>query len=540
MLIESLDINKIFQNACDSEEIQPQDYTFLNEYHIYQPLRMVRAMADYTKHKYSKHDKQYNDINILNLVSFKPHRVLLQEIAVQFTVYAKINNMDINDRNVYILAIYRSIILSVKPFIASDLEFNKMYENEYSRIKQIYTASFVLENFPKLVKSIVKMQEKKIINEDVNPIELSREIKISKEYNIAIRESIREYTKDKIFEFISTTHSTLMGSNKHTFPLKLRILAPTKERKTLFLVGGPGSGKTSYVKQLKGHSEDISDYVEISTDSYKELLMPPPSVPKLMLGYSQLVQTEASFIKNQALKLAVEKGMHILIDQVSFSRQVLEDEKLQKGIIKVIVMSAQISVALERNQTRGIGGGRFEDTWGILNKHKNTVIEVIENISLLLSVGYKDATVKFQDNSSNDHQNLVEFMEINCTQKKVTIKNNDLLTQFFKNKFLVIPQISTNKLDRLQEICYEKKDEELESAVKEEINNFFDKVRKHGGVVIERVSNVITPKYYAITANVPLLKSSAYELPSAKLETSNAQSKQCKKKHYHPYLSSAN
>lgn len=517
MLVESLDINKIFQNTDNSDEIQPQDYTFLHEHHIYQSVTMVKAILNYTKHKYLDTNKQHhNDIDVLNLVSFKPYRILLQEIAAQFTVYAAINKIDTNDRNVYILAIYRSIILSTEPLISSKNEFSKLYNDRYNKIKKTYAASFVLKKFSKLLRNIIVMQEQGIINKNVDPIELSREIIISKKYNNTIRKDIREYTKNKIFEFIKTTHTTLMSN---TYPsLKLRISTPIKERNTLFVVGGPGSGKTSYVNQLKKTLEDISDYVEISTDSYKELLMSPPSVPKLMLGYSQLVQPEASFIKGQALKLAVEESMNILIDQVSFSRHILEEQKLQKGIIRVIVMSAQISVALERNNTRGIGGGRFEDTYGILNKHKNTVIEVIENIGLLLTAEYKDAKIIFQDNSSNNHQNIREFMEINCTQKKVIIKNRELLKQFFKNKFLYIPQKITDILDQTI-IYYEKTDKELIKAVDEELRNFFKKVFKFGGQVKKIVrskrktyaiesfsSTAITPSYSANVSSCPAFK----------------------------------
>ena len=170
---------------------------------------------------------------------------------------------------------------------------------------------------------------------------LAIEIIVSQEYNTTVRKDIRNYTKFKIFEFINSTRITPISD---THPLKLRISAPRKERNILFIVGGPA---------------------------------------------------QASFIKHQALKLAIKENMHILIDQVSFSKDILEEKNLQKGIIRVIVMSSEINTALERNQIRGIGGGCFEDTYGILNKHKNTVIEVVDNISILLTAKHKNATVIF-------------------------------------------------------------------------------------------------------------------------------------------------
>ena len=93
MYIESLGINKIFQNTRNSEALQPQDYSFLNKNNIYQSIKMVKAMLNYTQHFTTQ--KDYNDINnLVHLISFKPHRILLQEIATQFTVYAAIHKTD--------------------------------------------------------------------------------------------------------------------------------------------------------------------------------------------------------------------------------------------------------------------------------------------------------------------------------------------------------------------------------------------------------------------------------------------------------------
>ena len=507
MHIESLDINKIFQNTGNSEELQPKDYSFLNKNNIYQSIKMVKAMLNYTQHVQAT-QKDHNEVNnLLHLVSFKPHRILLQEIAIQFTVYAAIHKIDKNDRDVYILTIYRNIILSMEPLISSHNEFCELYNDKYRKIKQKYTAPGAYENFPELL-NIKKICEKVMVNcKGLSPTKLAIGIIVSQEYNTTVRKDIRNYTKFKIFEFINSTRITPVSD---THPLKLRISAPIKERNILFIVGGPGSGKTSYSKQLKQNLENlIGNFVEINTDSYKHLLMPPPLTPKLMLGYSQLIQTEASFIKYQALKLAIKENMHILIDQVSFSKDILEEKKLQKGIIRVIVMSSKINTALERNQIRGIGGGRFEDTYGILNKHKNTVIEVVNNISILLTAKYKNATVIFQDNSSLNHQEPRVFMEINCTKKQIIIKNEDLLKQFFKNKFLYIPPNTTDTLDQTI-VHYEKTDKELIEAVDEELFNFIKKVRSLGGTVIQAsgsVSNTITSRYSTIISTCPSSKS---------------------------------
>ena len=518
MHIESLDINKIFQNTGNSEELQPQDYTFLNENNIYQSITMVKTMLNYTKYKYwnstqnfNVNSKEHNDIdNLLNLVSFKPDRILLQEIAAQFTVYAAVNKIDTNDRNVYILAIYRSILLSIEPLITKSNEFYELYNDKYRKLIIKYTCSVVQKKFPKLLQNIKEMFKQGTSNySDITPTRLAIEIIVSRKYNDTIRKDIREYAKYKIFEFIKSTHITLMNDS-NILPIKLRIASTISERNTLFLVGGPGSGKTSYSKKVKQELEHIGNYVEINTDSYKNLLMPTPLIRKLMLGYSQLVQTEASFIKRQALELAIKENMHMLIDQVSFSKDILEEQKLQRGIIKVIVMSTDINRALERNQIRGIGVGRFEDTYGILNKHKNTVIEVLNNIDLLLTAEYKDAKVKFKDNSNVNHENPSEFMEINCTKKQVIIKNLSLLKQFFKNKFLYIPINITDTLEQPM-IYYEKTEKKLIRTVDKELRKFYDKVYACGGTIkyaneTKSVSSTLTTIYSDIISTSPSLK----------------------------------
>ena len=100
-------------------------------------------------------------------------------------------------------------------------------------------------------------------------------------------------------------------------------------------------------------------------------------------------------------------------------------------------------------------------------------------------------------------------MEINCTKKQIIIKNEDLLKQFFKNKFLYIPTNTTDTLD--QTIAhYEKTDKELIEAVYEELFNFIKKVRSLGGTVIQSsgsVSNTITSRYSTIISTCPSFKS---------------------------------
>ena len=260
---------------------------------------------------------------------------------------------------------------------------------------------------------------------------LTIEIVASWHYNDKVRKSISKYVKFQIFSYIN-----LKNINR-------RIAADLGNRNTLFVAGGPGSGKARSVDMLL---EDIcqknqlqkNNFVIINTDSYKNLLMETPLTPTLMLAYSQLVQQEAAFIRRMALSLSRENNMHVLIDQVFMGEDILNDHT--KGPVYGTVVSTKVENALKRTIPRGINSGRFEDTIGILKNHKNMAIESIEiTKKLLCSDLYQRIIIQFIDNNCDTDAIPTTFMKIDFETKKVDILEMHHLRRFLKKKFIDVP-----------------------------------------------------------------------------------------------------
>jgi len=100
---------------------------------------------------------------------------------------------------------------------------------------------------------------------------------------------------------------------------RMQELAGIKKKQVLFLVGFPGSGKSTFIKKMKAKNPDF-DYVVISNDGVLE-----KKAAELGLDYNDAYD-KISFIDvlrpayEKELKRAIKHGRNIIIDDTNLKR----------------------------------------------------------------------------------------------------------------------------------------------------------------------------------------------------------------------------
>ncbi|AHE66866.1 zeta toxin family protein [Legionella oakridgensis] len=232
----------------------------------------------------------------------------------------------------------------------------------------------------------------------------------------------------------------------------LDIPAPT-ERLTLMVAGGQASGKGSSVTRIKRSVEEAGvewdNVVKINTDSYKSLLLEPGTVrPEL---YSQLAQEEASIIhqkiQGRLMQMAQQgKAPHVFIDQVFLGKDKIEFGLLNGGKVRGIIVSTDVTDAIERSYARGLEEGtkgRYEHTQGILRCHKLMCQQIPETLAKFVG---QEVSFLLVDNNVPRGEQAKDVMAINLRSGEIEIFSKVNLERFMAKAQININARSKDEL----------------------------------------------------------------------------------------------
>jgi hypothetical protein len=249
---------------------------------------------------------------------------------------------------------------------------------------------------------------------------------------------------------ISILVQNKIEENKRLTPLS--IPEPT-DRLTLMVAGGQASGKGSSVARIKLSAKQAGvewdNIVKINTDSYKSLLLEPGTVrPEL---YSQLAQEEASIIhqkiQGRLSQMAEEgKAPHVFVDQVFAGKDKIDFGLLNGGKVRGIIVSTEVSDAIERSYSRGVEDGergRYENTQGILRCHKLMTAQLP---GVLAQYNNRDVSFLLVDNNVPKGQQAQDVMSIDLLTGEIKIFSSEMLERFIKKEKININAKSQDTL----------------------------------------------------------------------------------------------
>ena len=347
----------------------------MNESHFFQSIHVsawsidtlsLLSDSDYVKlytifderHVYGSRDEIVatfgKDIDIQNYVFFRPERLLLHAIIVEYSCRVQCNNEIEMVDNVHQL--YKVGTRFYKQWLSN---LGEKFEQDFK------------SNFNK---------------ERINNIKVAYQI---------VSDTVSTISEKIIDNFLKKTNK--------------KILVPEpKNRVTGMLAGGQASGKGSSAilleKEMIKKGVNLINVVRINTDSYKPLVLKPGTVDKFK--YSQLAQPEASLIHRKVFerlyKLAEEgRAPHVLVDQVFVGEDKIKFAQLNGGTAMITVVSTDVISAVERSFARGMQCGRpelgrFEHTEGILSCHKRFAQQLPETLSKFVD---SDTKVNIIDNN---------------------------------------------------------------------------------------------------------------------------------------------
>ncbi len=402
--------NKSFVIAQNNEqvELKATDYTFLNPANVYQNPELILLMCE-ASGKFP-----------IDLVSFRPERVLLQVVAAFVSANIRYENEE--QRNEIILAQYEKM----KPLLNKvNVSFEEIRKNFIKQIIGKMDNPALKTIAEEAKRQVEKLKADKKFPSDGYQIDestLQAEIATSILYKTEI------YTKMKQFVAAEIANSSLTSKSL------------SSERIVLLLAGGNASGKgvchTMLLKQAKSVNVDNQDIVLINSDSYKNILVCPTK--KNCRVFSQIAHPEARVvIRQMAQDMADEKKAHLLVDQVKPTKKDFDYSTLG-CFISCIYVSTKVEDALKRSFARGEQKLRFEDTQGILRSHKMVVDEVVDRIKEQIAKDNKirQIRINFFDNNVPFGEPPIQFMEINLYENKVIIHNESMLEEFLKKKFI--------------------------------------------------------------------------------------------------------
>lgn len=368
------------------------------------------------------------------LVAFKPERIALHEAIVEVSTQ-----------------------LQLKDEAEMQAVVTLLLEEQQTKISE---AAKELEQLRGLIQEEVTKQVDALYNKETIPSSLENKI-IQDTYKQAIsknvsdkfgqyksdfneRDAIIALATDKIYtEHVTKRMSTIINEGIASLvekgAHKPMVPPDPNERMTFMVAGGPASGKGSSVVLLQMKAANLGldweNVAKLNTDSYKSMLLKPGSVNPYL--YSQLAQEEASLvsikIQNKLdLMASNKKAPHVFVDQVFLGDDKLTLAEKNGGKTRAIVVSTEVVTAVERSFARGeeLGQeGRYENTRGILNCHKEMTKQLVSNLAKHQD---QDIEVLFCDNNVGRGQKPVNFMKIDFKNKEIEIYNEKMLDRFLQ------------------------------------------------------------------------------------------------------------
>ena len=342
---------------------------------------------------------------LLELVSFKPSRILEHEIIIALTTTVKI--IDLNqDFNQKFALIKQAIKINEMDNIYSTyLDFAKTSNNQNIKLNDNYVPGNFVQNITlKEVKAMI------IANN------------LSNKY-------LRKIARNKVKEIIEL----------YVFQGYLSFLPEySPQNRITFTINGPiASGKSSFENVIKSHIYNNyhiawDEIVKINSDTYKFILsFNYKTRLDGMNIFSQLVHEEScmlqQMISERLMKKLQENAMapNVFFDKVFIHQDNINFALYGGGKLKGIIVSAPVEDALVRAQIRGDNTGRYEDSNSILTSHASISTKFInlldtykgEPISYLLfntkEVRKKIAEIDLENHTITicNHNDFIEFIE---------------------------------------------------------------------------------------------------------------------------------
>lgn len=425
-------------------EIQATDYTFLNPENIYQTPELIALMHEATGKP------------PIDLVSFKPERILFQVIAASISAYIQYPNEE--ERNRIILDQFKEMKNLSKQF---DTTYDDIKKQIDQALREGTDNKILSEIISEAKNQVSKLKEAEKFPSDYCQISenaLIMEIAASAYYKQKIYPEMRKMVKEKI------EASSLPKKNKNT------------ERAVLLLAGGSASGKgTSHAILLAEASRaniNTLDLVLINSDSYKALLVKPTTENAAI--FSQISYPEARLIiRAMAHEMADQENAHLLIDQVKPIKKDFDYAAPDSCTILGIYVSTKAEDALKRAFSRGSETLRFEDTQGLLRGHKEVVEQLLTRIKEQ-STKPTPIRLRFVDNNVAKGELPIPFMEINFQDRHVSVYNQDMLSEFLKKQFI------NEKATRYGEIYHPPEGKELDLQVEAAKERFIAELKSFG------------------------------------------------------------
>lgn len=169
--------------------------------------------------------------------------------------------------------------------------------------------------------------------------------------------------------------------------------------KAMFIVGGPGSGKT-YVSSKLGLN--TMGYVTINSDSAFEYMMKKhkldPKMPEREQPERDIVRQRAKDITASKSELAIQGRLGVLIDGTGDEFEKISRLKSNFEAIGydsyLIVVNAQLDVAVERNRQRPrtVPEKIVIDKWYSVQNNIGKFARIFDNMSIIDNSGNIEAT----------------------------------------------------------------------------------------------------------------------------------------------------
>lgn len=385
----------------------PTDYTHLNPNHIRQSVGLAALMESATGKAPGE------------LVTYKPGRALLHEVAAYVTAFVKTEN-----------EAHRNTMIQEITTALNTTDLAKILEDKYVDIKKTVEKNKNDKMYQEALQAARKITLPSAYCKDIDSAE-----KLAVE--IVTAQKMRA-EQDKILQSMVAKH--IKSNPQYMAKSSAKNGTPV----VMFASGGQGAGKGSSIASMLKNAQtsgiDPRDFVYLNNDSYKPLLKTSGMNPKV---FSQLTHVEAKCIRDKAHAYATQNKMHVLLDQVSPSVSAIQYAKKHNGVIKGVFVSTQVEEAIQRSFTRGQETGRYEDTQSILSCHQQTVNKAKDFIIKSLN---EKAHLDFFDNSSTDR---ALFMTVDGMHKNILIHNKELLKDFIKKQCI---NINAKKYEEIYDI----------------------------------------------------------------------------------------
>ncbi len=341
-------------------ELQEANFAILDSRNNYHNVQEMAEM-------YSAINGDDKSKPVMDLVAFRPDRLLGHNIIVELVTSVKMSNLE-GDFTDKFKAVKEGI--NVDDFVKQG---NELRENNIRQIREI-SQNLASEPESEAKSAYLTTQ----INKDYVPGKFvdgssTEEMRIIAAADKLTNKQLNEKAKDLVSKTIAqqVSLSKLEALTEH----------PAAERVTLSVNGAIASGKGSSEMILRNYAEESlgqpwNDFSKINGDSIKLILNSQDGMsPATKEVFSQLVQDEVNYlgtaINNRLKEKLVEHGQapNVFLDKSMINPPGVDIATYGGGRVQGIVVSLDAEEAYNRSMDRGAKTGRFEDTKSILDAH---------------------------------------------------------------------------------------------------------------------------------------------------------------------------